>query len=125
KVDLTGAISSVNAKDLQKVVARSATQALQGMVAGVDTRNYGAPGEGSKIRVRGVTSFGDSEPLVIVDGIEQNLNYISSQDVESIQVLKDARAAAIYGVRGANGVVLVTTKKGRVGKSEVSYNGYV
>lgn len=125
KVDLTGAISSVNTKDLQKVVARSATQALQGMVAGVDTRNYGAPGEGSKIRVRGVTSFGDSEPLVIVDGIEQNLNYISSQDVESIQVLKDARAAAIYGVRGANGVVLVTTKKGRVGKSEVSYNGYV
>src|SRR5690606_243372 len=125
KVDLTGAISSVNTKDLQKVVARSATQALQGMVAGVDTRNYGLPGEGSKIRVRGVTSFGDSEPLVIVDGIEQNLNYISAQDVESIQVLKDARAAAIYGVRGANGVILVTTKKGKSGDPKVLYNGYV
>jgi len=125
KVDLTGAISSVNTKDLQKVVARSATQALQGMVAGVETRNYGVPGEGSKIRVRGVTSFGDSEPLVIVDGIEQNLNYISAQDVESIQVLKDARAAAIYGVRGANGVILVTTKKGKSGDPKVLYNGYV
>ncbi len=125
KVDLTGAISSVNTKDLQKVVARSATQALQGMVAGVDTRNYGLPGEGSKIRVRGVTSFGDSEPLVIVDGIEQNLNYISAQDVESIQVLKDARAAAIFGVRGANGVILVTTKKGKAGEPKILYNGYV
>ncbi|MGI6074363.1 MAG: TonB-dependent receptor [Fermentimonas sp.] len=123
KVDVTGSITSVNTKELSKVIANNAGQALQGLAAGVNVRNYGLPGNNQKISIRGVTSFGDNNPLVIVDGIEQSLSNISTNDIESIQVLKDARVAAIYGVRGSNGVILVTTKKGKSGKPTVTYSG--
>lgn len=125
KADITGSIASVNVNDFKKVIANNAAQALQGMAAGVNVKNYGLPGDNSVISIRGVSSFGNNTPLVIVDGIEQSMNYLNSQDIESIQVLKDARVAAIYGVRGSNGVILVTTKKGAKGTPKVSYSGNV
>jgi TonB-linked SusC/RagA family outer membrane protein len=121
KKDITGAVAIVNMKELRAVPSRSAEQALQGMASGVNVTRSGVPGAKSKILIRGVTNFGNTDPLVIVDGIQQDLNNISAQDIESIQVLKDAGAAAIYGVRGANGVILVTTKKGKTGTPVVSY----
>ncbi len=121
--DLTGSIAVVDVDELQKMPARSAQQALQGMAAGVDITLSGVPGKAPKIYIRGVTSFGNTNPLVIVDGIEQSINNIDALDIETIQVLKDAGAAAIYGVRGSNGVILVTTKKGKVGKPVITYEG--
>src|SRR5690606_18604956 len=106
KKDLTGSISLVNTGDIGKVVTGSAEKALQGLASGVNVINSGRPGSGSRIFVRGITSFGDTEPLIIIDGIEQSLNTTSVNEIESIQILKDAGAAAIYGVRGANGVIL-------------------
>src|SRR5690606_7154463 len=84
----------------------------------------GSPGHASNIRIRGVTSFGNTNPLVLIDGVQGSLNDVASDDVESIQVLKDAGAAAIYGVRGANGVIVVTTKKGRSGRAQTTYDSY-
>ena len=123
RADITGSISVVNTGDLSQMPVRSAAAALQGMASGVNVINRGAPGAGSKIMIRGVTNFGNTDPLVIVDGVEQSLNNISATDIESIQVLKDAGSAAIYGVRGANGVILVTTKKGTKGGLVVEYDG--
>jgi len=124
KKDITGSVAVVEMADLKTVVSRSAQQALQGLASGVNVITTGVPGAASKIFIRGVTSFGNTDPLVIVDGIEQNLNNISATDIESIQVLKDAGAASIYGVRGANGVIVVTTKKGKVGAPVISYETY-
>lgn len=123
KVDVTGSVSTVNMNDLKLTVASNAGEALQGQVAGVNIRNSGLPGTGATMSIRGVTSFANVAPLIIVDGVESNLNNISAQDIESIQVLKDARVAAIYGVRGSNGVILVTTKKGKAGALRITYNG--
>jgi len=124
RADITGAVAVVDMKGMTKTSPGNAQQALQGMAAGVNVINSGVPGAASKILIRGVTSFGNTEPLVIVDGIEQSLNTINASDIESIQVLKDAGAAAIYGVRGANGVIVVTTKKGKVGEPVITYEGY-
>jgi TonB-linked SusC/RagA family outer membrane protein len=121
KKDITGSVAIVNVDEMKSVPSRSAEQALQGMASGVNVTKSGVPGAGSKIFIRGVTNFGNTDPLVIVDGIQQSLNNISAQDIESIQVLKDAGSAAIYGVRGANGVILVTTKKGKTGTPVVNY----
>ncbi len=121
--DIAGSIAVVQVENLRTVASRSVQQALQGMASGVDITQSGVPGAAPKIYIRGVTSFGNTDPLVIVDGIEQNLNNISSVDIESIQVLKDAGAASIYGVRGSNGVILVTTKKGKAGAPVISYEG--
>lgn len=123
RADITGSISVVNTEELARIPAQSAEQALQGMAAGVTVINQGAPGASSKILIRGVTNFGNTDPLVIVDGVEQSLNNISATDIESIQVLKDAGAASIYGVRGANGVILVTTKRGTKGAPVIEYSG--
>src|SRR5690606_22394068 len=120
--NITGSVSVVDVDNLRKIPARSAEQALQGMASGVNITKSGVPGASSKIFIRGMTSFGNTDPLVIVDGIEQNLNNISAQDIESIQVLKDAGSASIYGVRGANGVILVTTKKGKSGAPVITYD---
>lgn len=127
KADLTGSISVVDTKHLKAVKATSAAQALQGMASGVNVILSSVPGKAPRINIRGFTSFGSNDPLVIVDGIEQTLNNISASDIETIQVLKDAGSSSIYGVRGANGVILITTKKGdsRQGKPVVSYNGNV
>ena len=124
KKDITGSVTVLDIGSLKKVVSHSAEQALQGLASGVNVISSGVPGSESKILIRGVTSFGNTDPLVIVDGIEQNLNNISANDIESIQVLKDAGASSIYGVRGSNGVIVVTTKKGKVGAPVINYEGY-
>jgi TonB-linked SusC/RagA family outer membrane protein len=121
KKDITGSVAIVEVDNMQRVPSPSAEQALQGMASGVNVTRSGVPGAGAKIFIRGVTNFGNTDPLVIVDGIQQDLNNISPQDIESIQVLKDAGSAAIYGVRGANGVIVVTTKKGKTGAPVVNY----
>ncbi len=121
--DITGSVAVMDITTVKTVPAQSAIETLQGLASGVNVFRSGAPGSTSKIFIRGITNFGDTDPLVIVDGIEQNLNNISAKDIESIQVLKDAGAASIYGVRGANGVILVTTRKGKKGAPVISYDG--
>jgi len=123
---VTGAISKVSAKDLENTPNGRIEQALQGKVSGVTiAQNAGQPGSSSTIRVRGVSNFGNSNPLWVVDGIvvdNGGISYINQTDIESIEVLKDATSQAIYGTRAANGVILVTTKRGRAGKLNVAYN---
>lgn len=126
KSDLTGSVGSVSAKALENFKTGSVLEALGGQVAGVSvTSADGTPGGGYDIKIRGVgTANGDASPLYIVDGFEvDDINFIASQDIYSIEYLKDASASAIYGARAANGVVLVTTKSGREGRPQVSYNG--
>lgn len=127
--DLTGSVSSVNAKQLRDVPLSSAAEAITGRLAGVQvTTAEGAPGADVVIRIRGGGSITqDNSPIYIVDGIqvENALQVISPQDIASIDVLKDASTTAIYGARGANGVVIITTKSGRSGKTVVSFNGAV
>lgn len=133
KSDLTGSVSSVSAEDLNALPVARVDQALQGRASGVQvTQTSGAPGAGTVIRVRGGNSItGSNEPLWVIDGIvvgtNFNLNNINSNDIKSIEVLKDASSIAIYGSRGANGVVLVTTKNGAgagTGKPQISLNLY-
>jgi len=125
----TGAISSVRAKDLENVPNGRLEQTLQGRVSGVLIgQNAGQPGSASTVRVRGVTTFGNNNPLYVIDGIVVDpgaIGYLNQSDIESIEVLKDATSAAIYGTRAATGVILVTTKKGRGGKLSVSYNPFI
>jgi TonB-dependent SusC/RagA subfamily outer membrane receptor len=116
KRDITGSVAVISVKDLKAVPAGSPEQMLQGRSSGLNIITSGQPGSGSNIRIRGITSFGNTEPLVIVDGIQASLTNINANDIESIQVLKDAGAASVYGVRGANGVIIVTTKKGKTGR---------
>ena len=127
--DLTGSVSSISSKDLKDIPINSAEEALAGRLAGVQvTGSEGSPDAQVQIRVRGGGSITqDNSPLYVVDGIiEDNaLSTLSPQDIQSIDVLKDASATAIYGARGANGVVIITTKSGRVGRTNVSYNGFV
>ena len=121
KSDVTGAISLVDIDTFEKTVSPFATQALQGLVSGVNvTANTGAPGEGAQIRIRGAGSIlGSNSPLYIVDGVptKNALDYLSPSDIENISVLKDGASAAIYGSRATNGVVIITTKKGKKGAS--------
>ena len=125
--DLTGSVSSVSAKQIKDVPLSSAAEALQGRLAGVQvTSSEGAPGADILIRVRGGGSITqDNSPLYIVDGVqvENALAVIAPQDIATIDVLKDASTTAIYGARAANGVVMITTKSGRPGKTQASYNG--
>jgi TonB-dependent starch-binding outer membrane protein SusC len=125
--DLTGSVSSVNAKQLKDIPIASAAEAIQGRLAGVQaTASEGAPGAEVVIRVRGGVSITqDNAPLYIVDGVpvENALAVLSPQDIASIDVLKDASTTAIYGARAANGVMIITTKSGRPGKTSVTYNG--
>ncbi len=121
KSDLTGAISSVSTKSFENQPVTRVEEALQGRAAGVTVAKGGAPGAGYKVRIRGVNSVtGNNDPLVVVDGVfGGDLRTINPNDISSMQVLKDASALAIYGSRGSNGVILVTTKKG-AGKAKVS-----
>lgn len=124
--EVTGSIASVKAEDFNKGNVNDATQLLQGKVGGLVISRPGAnPNGGFSIRLRGLSTVGAStEPLVVIDGVlGGNLNSVEPQDIESIDVLKDGSAAAIYGTRGASGVILVTTKKGRAGTSTVNYSG--
>ena len=129
KKDLTGAVSSVSADDMvMGGTVSNAAQALQGKTAGVQVQQTSkAPGGSISVRVRGSNSISSTnEPLYVVDGFPstEGLN-INPNDIESMQILKDASATAIYGARGANGVVLITTKRGKSGENKISYNGYL
>ena len=128
KKDVTGAVVSVSEKELRDVPVPNLQQALIGRAAGLEINQVGnQPGAGAQIRIRGTRSIsGSNEPLFVVDGIpfEGTLNDINPDEIASVDILKDASATAIYGSRGANGVILVTTKKGRGGETRVSYNGY-
>ncbi len=128
KSQLTGAISSVGSKEIQELPITDARQAMQGRAAGVDVTQAGSkPGAAPQVRIRGRRSFNASnEPLYVVDGIPivGGLDDINPQDITSMEVLKDASATAIYGSRGANGVVLITTKRGVKGKTVVSLDSY-
>src|SRR5947209_7908118 len=128
KANITGSISSVKAKDLENVPNGRVEQALQGRVSGVTImQNSGQPGSSSTIRVRGITTFNNNDPLWVVDGVivdAGGIGYLNQDDIESIEVLKDAASAAIYGTRAASGVILITTKKGKAGNLRISYNGY-
>ena len=127
KSDLTGAVSAVNSKDLKDSPMPSVGQALQGKVAGVQIIDSGSPGSNVNIKIRGLGSINNCDPLVVIDGVPTDLgiNAINPADIERIDVLKDASATAIYGSRGANGVVMVTTKRGTSGDSKISVSANV
>jgi len=123
KINLTGAVSQVQAKDLENRPLNNMSQILQGMVPNLNiTFGTGQPGQGGSMNVRGETSINGGGPLVLIDGIPGDINRINPNDVESVSVLKDAAASAIYGARGAFGVILVTTKTAKSGKTSVSYS---
>ncbi len=140
KSDLTGSISSVSSEELEKIAATNVSQALQGRASGVwITSSSGQPGDEARVRIRGISSINRSDPLYVIDGIPvstqtaeysdnakytASLNSINPADIESIEVLKDASATAIYGSRGANGVILITTKRGKKGDPKVNFSYY-
>lgn len=126
KSDVTGAIASVANDKIARQPVSNVSSALQGLATGISvTSNSGSPGSASTIRIRGVGTVNDAEPLYVVDGMPvTDINYLSAADIQSMEILKDASASAIYGSRGANGVILITTKKGSVGKTTVTLDAY-
>lgn len=125
KKDLTGAVSVVNVEQMNKQPTASIADQMQGQAAGVTILGSGSPGEPPQFRIRGFNTFGNNAPLFVIDGVPTgNITDINPNDIASLQVLKDAGAASIYGARASNGVVIITTKKGK-GKVKVSYSGYV
>ena len=126
KRDITGAVATVDTKQLLSGPTTNVGQALQGRVAGVTVGNENAPGGGVMVRIRGFGTINDNSPLYVIDGVptKGNLNTLNLNDIESLQVLKDASAASIYGSRAGNGVVIITTKKGKAGKPKFSYDAY-
>lgn len=126
KVNLTGAVGNVSMKDIGDRPITNASNALQGTVSGVYAlQKSGQPGaDGAVINIRGVGTLNNSDPLVLIDGFPGSMSDVDASDINSISVLKDAASASIYGNRAANGVVLITTKKGALGKVKLSYNGY-
>ena len=127
KVNLTGSISTLKTEDIEARPVTNVSQALAGMAAGVTvTSSSNQPGnDNADIKVRGQGTLNTSSPLIIIDGVEAGINTVNPADIESMTVLKDAASAAIYGSRAANGVILITTKKGKEGSMKVEYNGYV
>ena len=126
--NLTGAVSTINAKEFEDRPIFSTAQAIQGKAAGVEViQPSGKPGTDFSIRIRGTNSINSgNDPLYVIDGIQTtDTRGLDVNDIESIQILKDAASAAIYGVNGTNGVVLITTKRGRANHSTVSFNTYV
>lgn len=126
KKDITGAVTVVKGSELTAIPAASLTQQLQGRAAGVTVGNDNSPGGGTMVRIRGFGTINNNSPLYIVDGVPTTgtLNNINPNDIESLQVLKDASAASIYGARAANGVVIITTKKGKVGDTRITFDTY-
>ncbi|WP_158551393.1 TonB-dependent receptor [Rhodohalobacter sp. SW132] len=125
--DVTGSVSRVSGERISRIATQSVDQALQGVAAGVQvTPSSGAPGAGSVIRIRGVGTLGDASPLFVVDGMTtDNINYLNPNDIESVDILKDASATAIYGARGANGVILITTNRSNLERpAEFNINYY-
>jgi len=123
KKEVTGAVSVVNVNNMKAVPAGNPDQMLQGQASGLNVISSGVPGGNSFIYIRGINSFGDASPLIIIDGVQGSLHDISPNDIESVQILKDG-VASIYGVRGSNGVIVITTKKGKLGKVSLTYDGY-
>jgi TonB-linked SusC/RagA family outer membrane protein len=126
KSDVTGAVASVRAEDLNKIPVSTAAEALQGKVAGVQVTTNGTPGSAPTIRVRGLGSVSSRvEPLYVVDGVlVDDISFLGSNDIESMNILKDASASAIYGIRASNGVVIITTKRGKNEQPKIAYSGY-
>ncbi|MFN5591575.1 MAG: SusC/RagA family TonB-linked outer membrane protein, partial [Bacteroidota bacterium] len=126
KKDLTGSIASIKGAEIMQQPVLTASQALQSKMAGVQITNSGAPGSAPNVRIRGTGSvIGGAEPLYVVDGIiTDDIRNINTADILTIDVLKDASSTAIYGVRAANGVILITTKRGSIGKPKLNYDGY-
>lgn len=125
--DIAGAVSVVNVEDVSKIPTGFADQALQGQVSGVRiTQSTGQPGDGIAMRIRGVGSVNNNDPLYVIDGVptQDGINFLAADDIASITVLKDAASAAIYGARSSNGVVVITTKNGRSGKPTINYSVY-
>ena len=125
--DISSSIASIKSRDIEKLVVSGLDQALQGQAAGVMvTQVTGSPGDDIAVRIRGAGTLGNNNPLFVIDGVPTtgNINMFSPGDIESIEVLKDGAAAAIYGARAANGVVLITTKRGKSGKPVFSFNAY-
>ncbi len=121
--DLTGATGIVNTENSSKITSASVAESIQGLVPGVTVRNGGAPGQNSTVEIRGVASFTNSDPLYVIDGMIADANTtINNDDVASVQILKDASAAAIYGSRAANGVIIITTKKGKEGPARINFS---
>lgn len=122
KGDLTSSISAIKGDKLEHLTTGNVMNALQGQVNGVQISNSGSPGAAPRVIIRGVSTINGSDPLYVVDGmpVGTNINFLNQNDIESMQVLKDASAAAIYGTRGSNGVILITTKKGAQGKTKFS-----
>lgn len=127
KSDLTGAISSVSEEDIENLAVPNASQLLQGKAAGVHvSTSSGQPGASAVVRIRGLGTVNDNNPLYVVDGqFFNNINNLNPRDIENIEVLKDASATSIYGSRGSNGVILITTKKGQTGQSIASFDAYI
>ncbi|MDE5639770.1 MAG: TonB-dependent receptor plug domain-containing protein, partial [Odoribacter sp.] len=125
KLNLTGSVANVNNKLIEARPITSVSAGLQGLLPGVTvTQRSGQPGsDNGTIRVRGTGTFNVADPMVIVDGVESTMNDIDANDIESISVLKDAASSAIYGSKAANGVILITTKRGKTGKAVVNYSG--
>ncbi len=125
KKDISGSVATVDVTDAKKIPVSSSEELLQGQASGVTVINSGAPGAASTVFIRGIANFGVTTPLYVVDGVQVgDMSLINPNDIESISVLKDAGAAAIYGISGGNGVIVVTTKKGKAGKSTLSYDGF-
>jgi TonB-dependent starch-binding outer membrane protein SusC len=126
KKDITGAVATVNVKQLLSAPATNVGQALQGRVAGVTVGNENAPGGNVMVRIRGYGTINDNSPLYVIDGVptKGNLNTLNLNDIETMQVLKDASASSIYGSRAGNGVVIITTKKGKIGRPRLTYDMY-
>ena len=122
--DLTGSISTIKLADLSKQPVANVGDAIQGRAAGVQVITSGKPGDNPTFRIRGTSTIGNNDPLIVVDGMPLNggLNQVNMNDVESLQILKDASSTAIYGSRGSNGVVIITTKRGTLGKSSLSFD---
>ncbi|MBC8081789.1 MAG: SusC/RagA family TonB-linked outer membrane protein, partial [Hymenobacter sp.] len=126
KQDLTGAVAIADIEALKAQPAASATEALQGKVAGVNIVNDGSPGSTPQIRIRGYSTINNNEPLYVIDGVpyQGQLSWFNQSDIQTLQVLKDASAASIYGSRANNGVVIITTKRGKDGPSEITFDSY-
>ena len=128
KRDITGAVAVVEVEEMNQVTSASFLERLEGRASGLTVNSGGAPGGRSTVRIRGISSFNNNDPLYVVDGVPVQdgfFNTLNPADIENIQVLKDPSTASIYGARANNGVIIVTTKKGRPGKTRVSYDGYV
>ena len=128
KSDLTGAVASVSADDIRQNIGSGIDQALQGRTAGVTvTTNSGTPGASPSVRIRGMGTITNPNPFFVVDGMPvsaETVGSINPGDIESMEMLKDASAAAIYGARAANGVVLITTKRAKSGQSSINFDAY-